>query len=395
MTTSDTTKTVAQYILDRFNDLNISDIFGVPGDVVYPFLDAICDDERFKWVGNCNELNASYAADGYARMKGASAFCSTYGAGELSAVNGVAGAFAEFSKVFHVVGMPPAELEGVLIHHMLNRHSRDHYAKMMEGIYCASTVISAENCVEEMDRVIAIAKHRNRPVYIGIPADVTNQPIIVNENVKASVPVTNAENLDAAVAEIMSRISKAERPILFPGIFLKRKGLTALYKKLIDTKKIPYATALQDKSVCDETSDNYVGMYVGLIQSHETRGYVEQSDCPIILGAMNNIFNRGFFTINFDGKILINIRPHKVVIGDTVYDDVEIEDVINALQKCLPDLSHTPRIPAKELNDADSGELPNGKISGGEPLFNRISNFLREDDIVICDPGGSAFGLAA
>jgi hypothetical protein len=41
-----------------------------------------------RWIGCCNELNAAYAADGYARIKGFGAICTTYGVGELSVPDG-------------------------------------------------------------------------------------------------------------------------------------------------------------------------------------------------------------------------------------------------------------------------------------------------------------------
>jgi indolepyruvate decarboxylase len=47
-------------------------------------------------------LNAAYAADGYARLKGIGAVCTTYNVGELSALNGVAGAFAESVPVVKI-----------------------------------------------------------------------------------------------------------------------------------------------------------------------------------------------------------------------------------------------------------------------------------------------------
>ena len=59
-----------------------------------------------RWIGCCNELNAAYAADGYARVRGVGAVCTTYGVGELSALNGIAGSYAEHLPVFHLVGMP-------------------------------------------------------------------------------------------------------------------------------------------------------------------------------------------------------------------------------------------------------------------------------------------------
>ncbi len=62
---------------------------------------------ELKWLGTCNELNAAYAADGCARIKGMpAALVTTYAVGELSAMNGVAGAYAEHAGMIHIVGMP-------------------------------------------------------------------------------------------------------------------------------------------------------------------------------------------------------------------------------------------------------------------------------------------------
>src|SRR5664279_5176543 len=83
--------TIAEYVVDRLADLGIDCVFGVPGDYSFPFDDAIDVNPRLKWVVCANELNAAYAVDGYARIKGASILSTTYGVGELSALNGVMG----------------------------------------------------------------------------------------------------------------------------------------------------------------------------------------------------------------------------------------------------------------------------------------------------------------
>ena len=88
--------TVAGYLLTRLKQIGVDHLFGVPGDFVLGFLNQVMTSE-LKYVGTCNELNAAYAADGYARIRGIGAFATTYGVGELSAINGVAGAFAERS----------------------------------------------------------------------------------------------------------------------------------------------------------------------------------------------------------------------------------------------------------------------------------------------------------
>src|SRR6201992_3483680 len=101
------TATVIQHVLSRLRDIGISDVFGVPGDFSFPLNDAICSEKELRWIGCGNELNAAYAADGYARVKGAGAVCTTFGVGETSALNAIAGCYVVLLLVFHLVGMAP------------------------------------------------------------------------------------------------------------------------------------------------------------------------------------------------------------------------------------------------------------------------------------------------
>jgi Thiamine pyrophosphate enzyme, N-terminal TPP binding domain len=88
--------------------------------------------------GCCNELNAGYAADGYARIRGLAALSTTYGVGELSALNAVAGAYAENLPVFHLTGMPATEVQSArsLVHHTLGNGEFDFFRKMADP-WCA------------------------------------------------------------------------------------------------------------------------------------------------------------------------------------------------------------------------------------------------------------------
>ena len=97
---------VVDYIVQRLADEGITHCFGVPGDYAFPVCDAVERSPKVRWIDCANELNASYAADGYARVRGAAMLATTYAVGELSALNGVMGAKAERSLIFHVVGMP-------------------------------------------------------------------------------------------------------------------------------------------------------------------------------------------------------------------------------------------------------------------------------------------------
>ena len=67
--------TIGQYLLRRLNEAGVRHAFGVPGDFNLNLMQQIEDGSEIDWIGNCNELNAAYAADGYARLNGMAALC--------------------------------------------------------------------------------------------------------------------------------------------------------------------------------------------------------------------------------------------------------------------------------------------------------------------------------
>src|SRR6185503_16586073 len=159
---------VAEYIVGRLAAEGISHCFGVAGDYVFPICDAVDSSTKVEWIGCANELNASYAADGYARVRGAAMLVTTYGVGELSALNGVMGAKAERSLVFHIVGMPSYQNQrlGKIAHHTLGDGVFGNFVGLSASAACSHAVINPENCVIEMERVIAEARRNNQPGYI-------------------------------------------------------------------------------------------------------------------------------------------------------------------------------------------------------------------------------------
>src|SRR5438477_201182 len=137
MTTKATT--VIDYIVQRIADEGVQHCFGVPGDYAFPVGDAVDRNPNIKWIGCSNELNASYAADGYARARGAAMLSTTYAVGELSAINGVMGAKAERSLVFHVVALPAFTISRL----GLQKEAR----AAIEAIGCPFATTSMEKCI--------------------------------------------------------------------------------------------------------------------------------------------------------------------------------------------------------------------------------------------------------
>jgi indolepyruvate decarboxylase len=241
--------TVIEHVLSRLKDIGISKVFGVAGDFAFPIEDAIVKFSGVDWVGCCNELNAGYAADGHARVHGIAALNTTYGVGELSAINAIAGAYAEHVPVFHLVGMPnrPTQAAHGLVHHTLGNGEFDFFRKMAEPVVCASAIATPQNVAYETERLIAEPLYHRRPVYMAFPADVANQPV-VSKATPLDPPTSDPASLEEAVSAIIEGLSVAKTACILPGALANRAGLQNAVQAFVDASGLPFATMLMDKS---------------------------------------------------------------------------------------------------------------------------------------------------
>src|SRR5215212_7892831 len=123
--------TVGQYLVDRLYQLGLEHLFSIAGDYSIEWLNRHVTPSRIKIIEEVNELNAGYAADGYARLKGIGALCVTYSAGALCAVNAIAGAYVEMVPVVLINGTPDIkktltfEQTGFSSHHFISGRETD------------------------------------------------------------------------------------------------------------------------------------------------------------------------------------------------------------------------------------------------------------------------------
>src|SRR5260221_4904916 len=201
---------VADYIVRRLAREGITDCFGVAGDFAFKLCDAVARSEAIRWIGCSNELDAAYAADDYARVRGCSMPMTTYAVGELAAFNGVMGAKAERSCVFHLVGMPSMRSQrvGKIIHHTLGDGVFQNFANISAQAACVSAVITPDNCVHEMERVIATARAESRPAHILVASDYAVTPVAASDCVPYRKPVSGPDPAQA-VPGVIQRIQRA------------------------------------------------------------------------------------------------------------------------------------------------------------------------------------------
>ncbi len=78
------TYTVGNYLATRFEQMGLKHYFMVPGDYNLVLLDQLLWNKHVQQIGCCNELNAAYAAEGYARVNGAGAVVVTFNVAQRS-----------------------------------------------------------------------------------------------------------------------------------------------------------------------------------------------------------------------------------------------------------------------------------------------------------------------
>lgn len=384
--------TVIQYLLDRLKQLGIRDIFGVPGDFAFPINNAVCDDKELRWIGCCNELNAAYAADSYARIKGMSVLSTTFGVGELSALCGIAGSYAEYNLVFHIVGMPKmqAQKRHDIVHHSLGDGESSIFMEMAAPVVCASTMLTPENCVEEVERVIAAALENHRPVYIAIPHDYVNAETS-SFTAPKEIPVkSDPATLEEVVSTITGKLSNAKQACIMPGFLVDRFDLKDLTIAVINASGLPYVTMALDKSVLDETNPSYLGLYMGQLINPEIREFVESCDCILAIGTIPSDINMGMFTAKLDKARVINIMPSSVHIGYTDHINVKMLDVLEELSKRLNKRT--------DIKGPVARRLSTPKVNPEDPitadyLYSMYEELFKPDDIIIADSSSSFYGL--
>ncbi|HAF9719168.1 TPA: alpha-keto acid decarboxylase family protein [Salmonella enterica subsp. enterica serovar Javiana] len=385
--------TVADYLLDRLAGCGIGHLFGVPGDYNLQFLDHVIDHPTLRWVGCANELNAAYAADGYARMSGAGALLTTFGVGELSAINGIAGSYAEYVPVLHIVGAPcsAAQQRGELMHHTLGDGDFRHFYRMSQAISVASAILYEQNACFEIDRVLGEMLAARRPGYIMLPADVAKKTAIPPAEALA-LPVHEAQSGVETAFRYHARqcLMNSRRIALLADFLAGRFGLRPLLQRWMAETPIAHATLLMGKGLFDEQHPNFVGTYSAGASSKEVRQAIEDADRVICVGTRFVDTLTAGFTQQLPAERTLEIQPYASRIGETWFN-LPMAQAVSTLRELCLECAFAPP-PTRSTGQPvriDKGELTQ------ESFWQTLQQYLKPGDIILVDQGTAAFGAAA
>jgi len=336
---------VGDYLLHRLKEIGLDTIFGVPGDFLLGFLDRVLE-TQIKYVGTCNELNAAYAADGYARVKGIGALAVTYGVGELSAINGIGGAYAEHVPVIVIVGSPPTDLvkQDKLLHHRIG--SWDSTKKIFEHVTAYSAILTDPAvAAKHIDQALTDCLKLRLPVYLSIPSDIVNQPcadkvpspLFTSLNPSDIWKSTEESNLRNCVDEFLHLFKEASKPVVIVDGEIQRFRQGPMLKKFLEASGAFFCSTPLGKCIMDESSENFLGLYSGRICQGFARDFVENiADLVIWIGPHMSDFNTGGFSTNISSDKLILLCPFHSKVKDKHYDNTFFGSVLEELTSIIP-----------------------------------------------------------
>ena len=385
-------QTIGGFLLRRLHELGLAHVFGVAGDFNLELLEQMESAASPKWVGCCNELNAAYAADGYARTGGLSALITTYGVGELSALCGVAGAYSEHLPIVSISGAPPlSEIERKgLLHHTAGDGNFENMMECSRQFSVAQARITPQNAVSEIDRCLRACVLQKQPVYLQLPSDLAHIRIETPAEPLDIQFSSDREMLDDFVSAAEQQLTSATSVVLLVDADVARFGAADRVRELANKIGASIAVMGTAKGAIDETDPNYIGVYGGAFSQPGVQKVVESAECLIPLGVRFIDSTTGSYSEHINPERCIQINSWYARIEGDDYQGICMTDVLDRLIAQVHKKSTEARS-AKPI----AVTAPATEHLTQDRFWQRMASFLRPGDVIAAENGTALSGVSA
>jgi pyruvate decarboxylase len=330
--------TVGSYLATRLAQIGLRHHFVVPGDYNLILLDKLSLNPQLQQVGCANELNCSFAAEGYARAMGAAACVVTFSVGAFSAFDGIGGAYAENLPVILISGSPNTNDAGAfhLLHHTLGTHDFNYQMEMAKKITCAAVAIKRpEDAPRLIDYAIRSALLAKKPAYIEIPTNLAGAPCAAPGPISAviSPETSDPETLATAIEQAADFLSKKLKPILLAGPKLRPAGAEAAFLELAEAMGCSVAVMPAAKSFFPEHHKQFVGIYWGQVSTHGADAMVDWADGIVCAGTVFTDYSTVGWTALPAGPRILYADFDHVSFPGADFSRIRLADFLSGLAK--------------------------------------------------------------
>lgn len=385
--------TVGQYLVDRLHQLGLEHLFSIAGDYSIEWLNRYVTPSSIEIIEEVNEVNAGYAADGYARLKGIGALCVTYSAGALCAANAVAGAYVEKVPLVLINGTPSIkktltfEQTGFSAHHFISGRETD--LQSFEHITVATIRVDNPDLAPMLiDYALTQCISERRPVYIELLQDMVDLECEPPRGVlKPTRTLSDETSLEQSVAQICAKLESAENPLIWVGVEIDRLGLQKKAESLIQQLNVPFVTQLLSKAVLSEDDGLFVGVLDGQASSASVSDLAKRSDFILALGVWLTDINSLGWTPDFEKTAFASLDAVK--FGTYFGGQVALEHLIDGIlaQHVAPKARNLPENLAYTARPVGS----NDEITY-QGFYKFIQQYVDKNTIVGSDASMNYFG---
>ena len=264
-----------EQLLEILKGYEVSELFGVPGDAINPFIDVFRKDKDVKYIHVSHEEAGAFAASCQAKLTGKLSVCTgTVGPGAVHLLNGLYDAKMDNAPVLAICGQVPTAEMGSKYHQEVN----------LKQLFSDVGVFVEEIInVDQMPRIALAACNaaleRRGPAVLIIPHD------IGGSNVQKSAFNIDINNIQSQlvpsmdrVKEVIQQIDRAGKVTLFAG-----EGVRGAEDEMLDLAKhlkAPIIRSLKAKDMVPEDHPNYAG---GLGLLGDRAGVEAMKGCDLLL----------------------------------------------------------------------------------------------------------------
>ncbi|MCU1224798.1 MAG: Pyruvate dehydrogenase (cytochrome) [Edaphobacter sp.] len=381
-------KTIAEMMVESLKQAGVKRVYGLPGDSVNGFTDALRKDGTVAWAHVRNEEVAAFAAGAEAHLTGSLAVCAaSCGPGNLHLINGLFDCHRSRVPVLAIAAHIPSQEIGT--NYFQETHPQNLFKECSD--YCEMVGVP-----EQMPRVLEIAMRTainlSGVAVIVIPGDVFTKDV---PNGSSALPIRMAKPIvrpnDEELREAAEILNAGKKVTILGGAGCK--GAHSELMAIAEALKSPIVHAMRGKEYIEYDNPFDVGM-TGLIGF--SSGYHAIEDCDVLLMLGTDFPYPQFFPTK--AKIIqIDIRGHQ--IGRRTRVDLglvgSIKDTLPTLLPLLKKKTERNHLDEKikdykkvregleELAGADNNQTP----IHPQYVARLIDQLASDDAIFTCDVG--------
>jgi acetolactate synthase-1/2/3 large subunit len=338
---------LADYVMSFVARLGVKHVFLVTGGGAMHLNDALARCSDLAFVCNHHEQASAIAAENYSKATdNLGVALVTTGPGGTNAITGVAGAWLDSTPVVFISGQVKRAdrmygNDGAPLGVRQKGSQEIDIVSIVKPITkYAVTIDDPQSIRYHLEKAICLARTgRPGPVWIDIPIDVQAAPIDMKTMQgfdPAELSHNSRSDWAAQLGEVIDRLNRAERPLIFAGNGVRVSGAADLFEKMVRSLNVPVGLTWLAMDLLSDDDKLFVGR-PGTVASRGANFALQNADFVLVIGARLDAPLMGWDPRQFARgayKAVVDIDPAELRKLQSVIDNAicaDARDFIEAL----------------------------------------------------------------